>query len=165
MNTKKIAQYGLFLALALVLSYLETLLPFFVAVPGVKLGLANIVTILVLYQGGPKQALAFTLLRVLMAGVLFSGISGILYGLAGGCVSVFAMALAKRIPSFSILGVSMSGAVFHNLGQIVVACFVVETANLMYYFPILCISGLVTGVITGFLSFLLMKYQKRYWDI
>lgn len=162
MNTRQIARYGLFLALALVFSYFETLLPVFVAVPGIKLGLANVITIIILYENGWKPALVFSVLRVLIAGVLFSGISGIVFGISGGCLSIFFMTMLKRSSRCSVLGVSMSGAVSHNLGQILTACLIIETANLMYYLPVLCISGLFTGIVTGYLSYLFLKYIRNH---
>lgn len=160
MKTKQITEAGLLLAVSLVLAYLESLLPVMIAVPGVKLGLANIVTMLVLYRTGGKQAFFFMTLRVLLAGFLFSGAAGIAYSFAGGMCCILIMCAAKRFPFFSILGVSMAGAVFHNLGQILVAFFVMENAHILYYFPVLCISGVITGFVIGYLSALLLRQMN-----
>lgn len=163
MNTKRITEFGLLLSVSLVLAYFESLLPVMIAVPGVKLGLANIVTMLVLYRSGLKNAFFFMALRVVTAGILFSGITGILYSFAGGLLSILVMGLAKRFSFFSAFGVSILGAVFHNAGQIIIAVFVIENIHVLYYFPILCLSGILSGFLTGYLSFLLFqKYNKFF---
>lgn len=158
MNTRKITEFGLLLAVSLVLAYFESLLPVMIAVPGVKLGLANIVTMLVMYRSGVKQAFLFMTLRVIMAGFLFSGITGILYSFAGGLLCISVMCIVKRFPFFSTMGVSMAGAVFHNLGQIIIAFIVMENAHILYYFPVLCITGLISGFAVGYLSELLIRW-------
>ena len=152
MRSKHITQMGLMLAAALVLSYLETLLPVVVAVPGVKIGLANIITMLFLYQYGAGKAFAFMTVRVVLSGFLFSGVTGIIYSIAGGICCIIVMWLVRKIPYCSMLGVSMAGAVCHNAGQILVAWFVMANAHILYYFPVLCISGLISGILIGFLS-------------
>lgn len=163
MNTKRITEFGLLLAISLVLAYFESLLPVMVAVPGVKLGLANIVTMLVLYRNGFKNAFFFMTLRVVMAGFLFSGVTGILYSFAGGMLSILAMSLAKRFSFFSAVGVSILGAVCHNAGQIIAALLVMENAHILYYFPVLCVSGTISGFLTGYLSyFLFQKYNQLF---
>lgn len=161
MKTKQITQLGLLLSVSLVLGYLESLLPVMVAVPGVKLGLANIVTMLVLYHMGGKQAFFIMLFRVVIAGFLYSGIAGIVYGLVGGVCCIVVMAFLKRISVFSVLGVSMTGAVFHNVGQILVAVIVMENTGVIYYLPVLCISGILSGLIVGYLSHLLTKWYNQ----
>ncbi len=161
MKTKQITQLGMLLSISLVLGYLESLLPVMAAVPGVKIGLANIVTMLVLYRYGGKQAFFIMLLRVTMAGFLYSGVTGILYGLMGGVCCLLVMAILKRYPLFSILGVSMAGAVSHNAGQIIAAVFVMENAAIFYYLPVLCISGILSGLLVGYLSHLLIKWHFK----
>lgn len=161
MKTKQITQLGLLLSVSLVLAYLESLLPVMVAVPGVKLGLANIVTMLVLYHMGGKQAFFIMLFRVVIAGFLYSGIAGIVYGLVGGVCCIVVMVFLKRISVFSVLGVSMMGAVFHNVGQILVAVIVMENTGVIYYLPVLCISGILSGLIVGYLSHLLTKWYNQ----
>ncbi|MGN0155169.1 MAG: Gx transporter family protein [Lachnospiraceae bacterium] len=161
MSTKKITEFGLLLTVSLVLSYLESLIPVMVAVPGVKMGLANIVTMVVLYRYDGKNAFFFMTLRVVLAGVLFSGITGIAYSFAGGLFCIVVMGILMKFPFFSILGISMAGAVSHNFGQIVVACFVMENAHILYYFPALCISGLITGLVVGYVSSLLIQQIQK----
>ena len=161
MRTKKITQMGLLLATALVLSYLESLLPVVIAVPGVKIGLANIITMLLLYQYGGRRAFLFMVVRVVLSGFLFSGMAGIVYSLAGGICCIVVMELIRKIPYCSILGVSMAGAVSHNFGQILVAWLVMANSHILYYFPVLCISGLITGILIGLLSDILWKRLKN----
>lgn len=163
METKQITQLGLLLSVSLVLGYLESLLPVMVAVPGVKLGIANIVTMLVLYRMGGKQAFFIMLLRVVIAGFLYSGVAGIVYGLMGGVCCIAVMVCLKHIPVFSMLGVSMAGAVFHNVGQIIAAMLVMENTGIVYYLPVLCISGVLSGLGVGFLSHLLIKWYTKYF--
>lgn len=161
MNAKRITEFGLLLAVSLVLAYLESLLPVMIAVPGVKLGLANIVTILILYRRGFKQAFLFMTLRVVMAGFLFSGVAGILYSFAGGILSILVMSIVRRLPFFSAFGVSILGAVSHNAGQIIVAMFILENMHLLYYFPILCIAGIISGFLIGYLSYLISRQYNK----
>lgn len=161
MNTKQITQMGMLLSVSLVLGYLESLLPVMVAVPGVKLGIANIVTMLVLYRMGGKQAFFIMLFRVVIAGFLYSGVAGIVYGFMGGIFCIAAMSCLKRIPVFSMLGVSMAGAIFHNVGQIVTAFLVMDNAAILYYLPVLCISGVLAGFAVGFLSHLVIKWYSK----
>lgn len=165
MKTRQITELGLLLALSLVLAYLESLLPVMVAVPGVKLGLANIITMLVLYRGGGKPAFFFMALRVVMAGFLFSGVSGIIYSFAGGMCCVAVMCLTKRLPFFSVVGVSITGALAHNLGQILIAWFVMKNAHILYYFPVLAISGMLSGIVIGMAGgMIITRWQKGFPD-
>ncbi len=161
MNTGKIAKTGMLLAISLVLSYLEMLLPVTIAVPGVKIGLANIITMFLLYRTDFKSTFMFVCVRVVLAGILFSGISGIIYSLAGGMACVLVMSVLKRFSFFSVLGVSVAGAIAHNVGQIVVAVIVMENIHIAYYLPVLCISGVISGLLVGYLAFVIMK---RYRD-
>lgn len=157
MKTVRITELGMLLALALVFSYFESLIPVFVAVPGVKIGLANIVTILLLYRTNWKNVMMFMTVRVLLAGFLFSGVSGIIYSLAGGFCCIIIMSILKHFPHFSLVGVSITGAIFHNIGQIIVAVFVMENVHILYYLLVLCISGAISGLLVGYLAFLLLK--------
>lgn len=161
MKTKHITELGFLLAVSLVLAYLESLLPVMVAVPGVKLGLANVVTMFVLYRSDWKRAFFFMTLRVVLAGFLFSGVAGILYSFAGGVCCILIMNIVKHFSMFSVLGVSMSGAVFHNFGQLLVAFFIMENAHILYYFPVLCLSGVITGLLIGYVSALLLRRMNK----
>ncbi|MDO4745344.1 MAG: Gx transporter family protein [Bacillota bacterium] len=156
-NTKKMTIAALMAALALIFSYVEVLIPFTVGVPGIKLGVANIVVIIVLYYLGPKYAITVNVVRVLIAGLLFNGLFGALYSLSGAVISFIVMVMLKKTDIFSIVGISMAGGVAHNLGQILVAAFLISNIKIFVYFPVLIISGVVTGAIIGILAGLILK--------
>ena len=158
MRKKAVAYFGMFLALALILSYVESLVPIALGIPGVKLGLANLITVMVLYRIGAKEAFLLSLLRVTIAGFLFGNLFAILYSMAGACASLAVMVLLKKVGTFSIIGVSIAGGVFHNIGQLIVAMLVLQSASLVYYFAVLMIAGLVTGFVIGVLS---LEVTKR----
>ena len=132
METRKIARMGLLVALSMILSYVESLIPAFVAVPGVKVGLANIVVIFALYTLGPIEALTVSLLRVILSSFLFGSVLSLLYSLSGALLSLGGMILMKKVKIFSTTAVSVTGGVLHNVGQILVACLVLETDVLLY---------------------------------
>lgn len=145
--------YGAILtALAMIFSYVEAILPFSIGIPGVKLGIANIVIVIALYKFGVKMALSINIIRIVVSGFLFSGAFGIFYSLAGGILSFISMLIIKRFKCFSIVGVSMTGGVFHNLGQLLTAAFLVSNLKMFVYFPVLLFSGLVTGIINGIVA-------------
>ncbi len=146
---KKVAVLSMYIALGIIFSYLELLIPFHIGIPGVKLGLANIVVLLALYQLGEKEALTISLLRVLLVGLMFGNLFIILYSMAGCCLSFLVMKILYKSKQISVIGVSMAGAVSHNVGQLVVAMLVMESLNLLYYFSVLLIAGLITGAVTG----------------
>lgn len=145
----KIAYLGVFLALALICSYVESLIPFYFGIPGVKLGLTNIVVVLLLYLAGTREAFLVSVARVVLAGFLFGNMFSILYSMAGALLSFFVMYLLKKTGKFGVLPVSISGGMFHNVGQLCVAAFVVENYNIFYYMPVLLIAGIVTGALIG----------------
>ena len=146
------AYFGVFTALALILSYVETLIPISFGVPGIKLGLANLVIVIVLYTYGGREALLLSVTRILLSGFLFGSLSMIFYSLAGGVLSLAVMVFQRRLGGFSVQGISMAGGVFHNIGQLLLAMVVVETYQVGYYVPVLLISGLVTGLVIGVIS-------------
>lgn len=146
------AYLGMFLALALICSYVESLIPFSFGIPGVKLGLANIVTVLLFYTLGAKEALLVSVLRILLAGFLFGNPFSILYGLSGGILSFLVMYAFKRTEKLKVVTVSTAGGIAHNVGQLIMAAFVVENVNIMYYLPALLIAGFITGFLIGLLS-------------
>lgn len=158
--TKKTVELGFFLAMALILSYVESLIPFSFGIPGIKLGLPNLVVVLLLYRRGAKEAVTVNFLRIILSGFLFSNLYAILYALAGAALSFGAMLLAKRARCFSVAGVSVAGGVFHNIGQIIVAMLVVETVYVGYYLPFLIIAGTVTGAVLGIADLKLMPYLR-----
>ena len=153
MNTKQLARSALLVAAALALSYLERFIPLnlVVPLPGVKLGLANIVTMFALYTLEKRQAFAILVLRCFL-GSLFGGLSGLAMSLTGGVLAFWTMALAKQIPLFSVYGVSILGAAAHNLGQVLAASVMMGSVYTFYYLPFLLLTALATGVITGTIS-------------
>ena len=148
----KVAYFGVFVALALIFSYVESLIPFHIGIPGVKLGLANLITVIALYKMDFPSALFIGVTRVILAGLIFGNLFSIIYGLAGAVLSLLVMYLLKRTDQFSMIGVSIAGGVFHNIGQLLVAMAVVETFNVVYYLPVLLIAGLITGLIIGIVA-------------
>ena len=145
----KVAYMGVFLALALICSYVESLIPISFGIPGVKLGLTNIVVVLMLYCIGAKEALAVSVCRIVLAGFLFGNLFSILYSLAGGLLSFLIMWAVKRTGKLGILPVSVCGDIFHNIGQLAVAALVVENYNVFYYLPVLLLAGAATGLAIG----------------
>ena len=143
------AVFGVFTALALIFSYIELLIPINFGIPGAKLGLANLIIVIVLYKAEWKEALLLSVVRIILSGFLFGNLFGILYSLAGGVLSLAVMALLKKTQIFSIIGVSMAGGVSHNVGQLIMAMLVVETYAVGYYLPVLLIAGLITGTLIG----------------
>ena len=151
-DTKKLAMMGLFTALAMIFGYVEAILPISVGIPGVKLGLANIVVLFALYYLKPSEAFLINIVRIILVSFMFGNLSVMLYSLAGGVLSFGAMFLLKKSVKFSVYGVSVAGGVFHNVGQLLVAMLVLETMSLVYYGPVLLISGVVTGLVIGIVS-------------
>lgn len=151
-NGRHPAYQGMLLAFALILGYVETLIPFSFGIPGIKLGLANLAVLLALYLTGAKEAFCLDVLRIVLSGFLFGNMYSILYSLAGGIVSFAAMCIVKKAKLFGISGVSMTGGIFHNIGQLMVAAFVVETKGIFYYLPPLLAAGVVTGFLIGAVS-------------
>ena len=156
----KVALLGVLTALALIFSYVESLIPIHFAIPGMKLGLANVIIVIVLYKIGFKDAFLVSTIRVIVAGVLFGNLMSVLFSLAGSSFSLVMMKLLYKRNMFSTIGISVIGAVFHNLGQIMVAMIVVESFSVMYYFAFLMISGVVTGVVIGIVANEMMKRVK-----
>lgn len=161
MKAGKIAYYGLFAALAVLMGYVEMLVPVPVPIPGVKLGLANVVVLVMLYYMDAKSAFFISLVRVILCGLLFAGFAGLLYSLSGALLSFAAMALLKKTGRFSMIGVSVAGGVFHNVGQITVAALAVENVRMVYYLPFLLVSGVVTGVLIGLVAQMALRYLQR----
>ena len=160
-GSARIAACGVLTALALIFSYIEFLVPLPIAIPGIKLGLANIVCLVCLYALGEKHAFLINVTRIALAALLFGSVFSALYALAGGVVSFAVMALLKRTKRFSVCGVSMAGGVFHNLAQLAVAGLLVESAQVFYYFPVLLLSGMATGIGIGILATLILRSIAR----
>lgn len=161
MRTAGLQVTGLMLAAALILSYIESQIPLPFGVPGMKLGLANLAVVLLLYLYGARAALAVNVMRILLSGFLFGGISAILFSLAGGAVSFVVMALLKKSMRFGIPGVSIAGGVAHNAGQLLVAALVVKTYGVLYLIPPLMIAGAVTGLVIGLLAARLLPVLRK----
>ena len=140
---------AMLVALAMVLSYIETLIPVFVAVPGVKIGLTNLVVLVALYYMDAKYAFGINMIRILLVAFTFGNAFALMYSLAGGMLSFAVMLLLKKSGAFGYTGVSVGGGVAHNTGQILVAMLVLETSRLIYYLPVLLISGTVAGAVIG----------------
>lgn len=155
------AYFGVFTALALILSYVEMLIPINFGIPGAKLGLANLIIVIVLYKTDWKEALLLSLTRIVLAGFIFGNMFSILYSLAGGILSLAVQAVLKKQGSFSVAGVSIAGGVSHNIGQLIVAMIVVETYQVGYYLPVLLISGLLTGLLIGVISGEVLKRIRQ----
>ena len=169
-KNKKLANMAMLVALAMIFSYVESLIPINFGIPGMKLGVANLVTVTGMYfLEFPEVFLVVVmrilltgfLLRVLLTGFLFGNGMSIIYSLAGGILSFLVMALMKRLKGFSVAGVSIAGGVSHNIGQIIVASVVVENLKLIYYLPALLIAGTVTGFVMGMISKKLLPIVKR----
>ena len=148
-SARRVALTGLLAALALIFSYVEVLVPFNAGVPGIKLGLANLVPLIILYRLDARYAFAANLIRVFLAGLLFSGMFAALYSLAGSVTSFIVMYLLKKTRLFSVIGVSTAGGVFHNIGQLCVAILAISGPQLIHYLPVLIISGMIAGIIVG----------------
>jgi len=161
MKSSKISTYGLLIALAFILSYIEALFPPPVPIPGIKLGLANLVVLAGLYTMGVKEAFVLSLIRIILVGLTFGNMSTMLFSLAGGILSWLVMSLLKQVKSFSLVGVSVAGAVSHNIGQIITAIFVTENINIIYYLPFLLLSGLITGAVIGIIGAMIIKRIKK----
>lgn len=149
LETKKLAVMGLLTALAMIFGYVEAILPVSVGIPGVKLGIANIVIVFALYRLKTSEAFLINIVRIVLVSFMFGNLSIMLYSLAGGILSFWAMAFLKKSDRFSIYGVSIAGGVCHNVGQLSVAMLVLETGSLIYYGPVLLLSGLITGLVIG----------------
>lgn len=161
MKSRKIAFLGLLIALAFVLSYVEMLLPINIGIPGAKVGLANLVIMVALYTIGERNAFILSVVRVVLVGLTFGNLAMMIYSLAGAMLSFVAMLIAKRIKLFSVTGVSVVGGVFHNLGQIIVAIIVLDTASLIYYFPFLVVVGTISGIVIGIISGMIIERFRK----
>ena len=158
-SAQRVALSGLLTSLMLVLGLIERQFPITAAIPGVKLGLANPVLLYSLYMLGTRQSIVLMLLKALMSWLIYMNMNAMFYSLAGGVLSLLAMALMKRVAGVSIIGVSALGAVCFNVGQILMAVWMLHTPQLLVtYLPVLMLSGVVTGVLTGMIARLVMKH-------
>lgn len=148
-RTGNVATIALLAALALIFSYVEAIIPYNPGVPGIKLGIANIVALVALYRLSAKHAASVNVIRILIAGLLFNGVFGALYSLGGAAISLLGMVALKKTDKFSIAGVSMAGGVLHNMGQLLVAALLLQDSQIFLYFPVLLFSGMIAGIVIG----------------
>lgn len=156
-NVKKTALYGLIIAAALVLSWIESQIPPFFPIPGMKIGLTNIIVVLTLYKLGSSSAMAVNVLRIALVSMLFGGIMSMLYSLAGGMLSTVIMILLKKTGKFKTVTVSIAGGISHNIGQILVAMLALNTSGIAWYLAALWFTGMASGTLIGILSNELIK--------
>jgi heptaprenyl diphosphate synthase len=156
-SAKKITTLGICTALAMILSYLESLIPLSIAVPGIKLGLANIAVLFALYRLGAKEAVIVSLLRILWLAILFGNGMTLAYSVAGAILSLTGMILLRKWNRFSATGVSVAGGILHNAGQIGAAVILLGVHQILYYLPVLAISGVISGVVIGIVAGILIK--------
>ncbi len=159
--SKRVAKCGLLIALAMVFSYVEVLIPFNFGIPGIKLGLANLIVVVGFYSMKTTDVIAVSLVRIFLSGLLFGNLMSILYSLSGGILSIIVMLLLKRLHKFSIVGVSIAGGVCHNIGQIIVAMFILENFAVAVYLPPLLIAGTITGMLIGILAMRMIPVIKK----
>lgn len=165
MDTKRISKLSMLLALSLVLSLVESYIPILNGfIPGFKVGFANIVVLFALYNLSFREAISLSILRVFIMGILRTGLFSITFtfSLAGALLSVVAMFLAKNYTKLSIVGVSIIGAIFHSIGEIVIAMLFLSNTNIVYYLPILLVVSLLTGSIVGIITDKILKYYDNY---
>lgn len=159
--SRKVAFYGILSALAILMGYVEYIIPSPVPIPGIKLGLANVIVVIAMYFVGNKAAMSVSAIRVVVSSLLFGGFSGFLYSISGATASFIVMAFVKKIRCSGMLGVSILGGVFHNLAQIAVAALILQTVGLVYYIPVLLISGVITGIIIGMIAKYCLMYIEK----
>lgn len=155
------AMYGICIALAMILSYVETLLPIHFGIPGVKPGLANLAVLIALWQMSPADAFMISMTRIIFVSLTFGNAASFLYSLAGGILSLGAMAVCQKKGWFSMTGVSIAGGIMHNIGQLLMAAAVLESAAVFTYLPVLLIAGVLAGALVGLLGGMLLKRLPR----
>lgn len=161
-KTKKLTVLALFSAVAIIFSYIEAILPpIWSAIPGIKVGLSNIVTVALLYKFSLKEAAIVAFIRIIIIALLFGNMMTLIYSIAGFVLSVTIMAILKRTSLFSTVGVSIAGGVFHNLGQIIVAMILLQTKEIGYYMIVLAITGTVAGILIGIAGNFMLKYSNK----
>lgn len=157
-KSKVTAFLGVFTAVALILAYVEFLLPpLFPSIPGIKMGLPNIIIVFLLYRRSAYSAIAVSLLRIVLVTMLFGNVMALMYSLSGGILSLLIMILLRRLNFLSTVGVSVAGGVSHNVGQVLMAMLLLETAELGYYLVVLIITGIIAGVFIGLCGSVLIK--------
>ncbi len=161
-KAKKVSMYGMLLALSMVLSYAEAMMPVSIGVPGVKLGLPNMVTVIGLYSVGPAGTAVISLLRILLSAAAFGNAMTLWYSAAGWALSFLCMILLRKYAGLTALSVSTAGGIMHNVGQLTAAVLLMHTAALYYYLPVLLLAGTLSGFIIGFLAGLVSERIGKY---
>lgn len=154
---KRVSLYGILIALAFIASYIEVLIPFNFHVPGMKLGLANIVVLIALYMGGARAGISVSVIRIILVGFTFGNPYSAIYGLSGGILSFVIMLILKKTDFFGIAGVSMAGGVAHNIGQLFCVMVLLRLPAVFSYLSYLMFIGVVTGVVIGILAGEILK--------
>lgn len=160
-SAKRVAISALFASLALIFSYIEAILPVAPGIPGIKLGIANLVVIIAMYRLDLRYALVINLIRIFLAGFMFNGMYGALYSLCGCLVSYAVMCILYKSGRFSVIGVSMGGGAAHNIGQLCIAAFLVSSPQIFYYLPVLIVSGTISGIVIGWLGWILLEHIPK----
>lgn len=153
----KVAYRGILIGNAIVLAWVEMQFSAFLPVPGLKLGLTNLVVLVALYKMGERDAMLLNAIRILLVGLMFGNLFSLVYSFAGGMLSTAVMILLKRTKRMGVTGVSMAGGITHNIGQVLVAMLVLRTKEIVYYLPVLWVGGIVAGIIIGILGMELIK--------
>lgn len=161
MKTKKVAFLGLAIALAMVLSFVESQIPALVAIPGIKVGLPNLVMVFLLYKVGWKETVIVSIIRIVLVSLLFGNVQTMTFSIAGAVLSLLGMILLKKTNWFSAITVSIVGGILHNVGQIIAACLWTETAEVVFYLPVLLVSGTIAGAVIGIIAGMLVKRLEK----
>lgn len=161
MKTKKVAFLGISIALAMILSFVESQIPALVAIPGIKVGLPNIVVVFLLYKVGWKESVIVSIIRIVLVSMIF-GMTTLPFSIAGAVLSLISMILLKKLNLFSSITISIVGGVFHNVGQIIVACVWTQTPGVVLELPLLLVSGTIAGAVIGLISGILVKRLEKW---
>lgn len=157
MKIRKIAFLGLSVTLAMILSFVESQIPVFTTIPGMKVGLPNLVMVFLLYRAGWKETVIVSLIRAFLVALLFGNLQSLIFSIAGAVLSLTGMILLKKTGLFSSIAVSVTGGVLHNVGQIIAACLWTGTVQIAYYLPALLVSGVCAGIAIGLIAGFLLK--------
>ena len=158
---KRVAKLGVFVALSMIFSYVEVLIPFSIGIPGIKLGLANLVVVVGFFLFQKREVFVISMIRILLMGLLFGNGASLLYSLAGGILSFLVMIVAIKGTKLSIVGISILGGVFHNVGQLLAAALILDNIRIAFYLPVLLVAGLITGMLIGICSDQIRKRTGR----
>lgn len=162
MKAKKIAFLGLAIALAMIFSFVESQIPALVAMPGVKVGLPNLVMVFLLYRAGWKETVIVSIIRIFLTSLLFGNLQVLTFSIAGAVLSLTGMILLKKSGWFSCITVSIVGGLLHNIGQIIAACLWTQTAQIAFYLPVLLVSGTIAGTVIGLASGIIVKRSEKW---